>query len=135
MCTIAILALLHILWIFYKARSNNGVAIVPSYMLLGWGGAAWSPTMMVISKSAYNIPALIEHERCHQKQQREIGTLKFFFKYFTDKSFRFDMELEAYRVYVRVSPKDIDHIVKIMINEYNFKKDPVQLKKLLLEDA
>jgi hypothetical protein len=130
--------LLTILWIFYKARTNNGIAELPSFLMFGWGGAAWSPNMIVIKKDAYNKPALIAHERHHQKQQLKEGTLKFFFKYLTSKDYRFRMELEAYKVWYQMSPNDLERLVFIMTNSYGFNvsKDEVQklLKEPLIED-
>lgn len=120
-----------ILWIFYKARGNDGVAVLPSFLLFGWGGAAWSPDVIVISESAYNKEALIAHERHHQKQQKTDGTLVFWFKYLTSKAYRFNVELDAYRVWVNVTPSDMDYVIKIMLTGYGFKSNRDELYTLL----
>lgn len=131
--TILIAALLTILWIFYKARKNNGIAELPSFLMFGWGGAAWSPSIIVIKKDAYNKPALIAHERHHQKQQLRYGTFTFFFRYFTSKEFRFKMELEAYKVWYKTSPNDLERLVFIMTNSYGFNASKDEVRKLLQE--
>lgn len=130
---ILIAILLTILWIFHKARTNSGIAELPSFLMFGWGGAAWSPSIIVIKKDAYNKPALIAHERHHQKQQLRYGTFTFFFRYFTSKEFRFKMELEAYKVWYKISPNDLERLVFIMTNSYGFNASKDEARKLLKE--
>jgi len=130
---ILIAILLTLLWIFHKARVNNGIAELPSFLLFGWGGAAWSPSIIVISKDYLNKAALIAHEKHHQKQQLRDGTFTFWFKYLTSKEYRFNMELEAYKVWVQVSPKDIENVINWMINSYGFNVTRDELRILLKE--
>lgn len=33
------------LWILIKARLNDGIAEIPSFLLFGWDGAAWGPNI------------------------------------------------------------------------------------------
>ena len=42
---LAVAALCVPLWIFAKARRNNGVAELPSGLMFGWGGAAWGAAL------------------------------------------------------------------------------------------
>jgi hypothetical protein len=130
---ILIAILLTLLWIFHKARTSNGIAELPSFLLFGWGGAAWSPNIIVISKDYLNKTALIAHEKHHQKQQLRDGTLTFWFKYLTSKEYRFNMELEAYKVWVQVSPKDTENVINWMINSYGFNVTRDELRILLKE--
>lgn len=132
-CAILIGALLTLLWIFHKARTNNGIAEIPAFLMFGWGGAAWSHNMIVIRKDVYNKPALIAHERHHQKQQLKEGTFKFFLKYLTNKDYRFRMELEAYKVWYQMSPNDLERLVFIMTNSYGFNVSKDDVRKLLKE--
>ena len=85
---LAVAALCVPLWIFAKARRNNGVAELPSGLMFGWGGAAWGQHCIVIDRSAWSKTALIAHERCHQQQMARGGTLRFYWRYFTSKEAR-----------------------------------------------
>lgn len=120
MCIVAVGILLTFLWILIKARLNNGIAEIPSFLLFGWSGAAWGPNIIVIDKDYSNKRPLIAHERCHQDQQRRDGWLTFYFRYFTNKDWRYKYELEAYRVWVQVEPNDLSRIINVMLNGYGF---------------
>lgn len=41
---------------------------------------------------------LIEHEKLHIKEQKEMGVYKWLFKYLVNKEFRYQAELRAYKV-------------------------------------
>lgn len=45
--------------------------------------------------------ALIEHEIEHTKQMLLVGTWTFWFKYITSRSFRLDVEVDAYKVQIK----------------------------------
>lgn len=49
---------------------------------------------------------LIAHESVHVKQQTEMGKDEWWDKYFEDKDFRYEQELEAYRVQYRFALKN-----------------------------
>lgn len=106
------------LWIFAKARRNGGVAELPSMLMFGWGGAAWGQTCIVIDRSAWSKSALIAHERCHQQQMARDGTLRFYWRYFTNTEARQDYEIEAYRVWVQVEPNDMWRCVRALTGSY-----------------
>lgn len=106
------------LWIFWKARSNNGVAELPSMLMFGWGGAAWGQTCIVVDRSDWSKTALIAHERCHQAQMARDGTLRFYWRYFTSKQARQQYEIEAYRVWVQVEPNDLWRCVRALTGSY-----------------
>ena len=117
---LTVAVLVGFLWILIKARMNDGIAEIPAFLLLGWDGAAWGPNIIVINKDYWNKKPLIAHERCHQDQQRKDGWFTFYFRYFTSKEWRLKYELEAYRVWIAVSPGDINRVANIMINGYGF---------------
>ena len=119
------------LWILIKARTNNGVAELPSYLMFGWGGAAWTPSIIVIDKNNKNKEALIAHERVHQEQQRKYGWLTFYYKYFTNKQFRFDMEVEAYKSWLVVAPADQEKVIWWLLNSYNISSTREEIIKLI----
>ena len=106
------------LWIFWKARRNGGVAELPSFLMFGWGGAAWGQHTIVVDRDDWSKAALIAHERCHQRQMARDGTLRFYWRYLTSKSARQDCEIEAYRVWVQVKPDDLFRCARALIGSY-----------------
>ena len=120
-----------LVWITFKAKLNNGVVELPTYLMFGWGGAAWTPSIIVIDKNNKNKEALIAHERVHQEQQRKYGWLKFYFKYLTNKQFRFKMEVEAYKAWLEVLPNDFEKVIWWLLNSYNTSASREEIIKLL----
>ena len=120
-----------LVWITFKAKLNNGVVELPTYLMFGWGGAAWTPSIIVIDKNNKNKEALIAHERVHQEQQRKYGWLKFYFKYLTNKQFRFEMEVEAYKAWLEVLPNDFEKVIWWLLNSYNTSASREEIIKLL----
>ena len=120
-----------LVWITFKAKLNNGVVELPTYLMFGWGGAAWTPSIIVIDKNNKNKEALIAHERVHQEQQRKYGWLKFYFKYLTNKQFRFKMEVEAYKAWLEVLPNDFEKVIWWLLNSYNISASREEIIKLL----
>ena len=115
---LAVAALCVPLWIFAKARRNNGVAELPSGLMFGWGGAAWGQHCIVIDRNSWHKGPLIAHERCHQQQMARDGTLRFYWRYFTNKQARQEYEVEAYRVWVQVEPNDMWRCVRALTGSY-----------------
>ena len=115
---LAVAALCVPLWIFAKARRNNGVAELPSGLMFGWGGAAWGQHCIVIDRNSWHKGPLIAHERCHQQQMARDGTLRFYWRYFTNTEARQDYEIEAYRVWVQVEPNDMWRCVRALTGSY-----------------
>lgn len=62
-------------------------------------------------------PELVEHEKLHISQQGDMGKWRWLFKYFTSDTFRFEQEVEAYRVELWcVSPNRRAAMVEEMSN-------------------
>ena len=120
-----------LVWITFKAKLNNGVVELPTYLMFGWGGAAWTPSIIVIDKNNKSKEALIAHERVHQEQQRKYGWLKFYFKYLTNKQFRFEMEVSAYKAWLQVLPNDFEKVIWWLLNSYNISASREEIIKLL----
>ena len=120
-----------LVWLILKAKSNNGIVEMPTYLMFGWGGAAWTPSIIVIDKNNKNKEALIAHERVHQEQQRKYGWFKFYFKYLTNKQFRFKMEVEAYKAWLEVLPNDLEKVIWWLLNSYNTSASREEIIKLL----
>ena len=118
-------------WITLKAKSNNGIVELPTALMFGWGGAAWTPSIIVIDKNNQNKEALIAHERVHQEQQRKYGWFKFYFKYLTNKQFRFEMEVEAYKAWLEVLPNDFEKVIWWLLNSYGISASREEITKLL----
>jgi hypothetical protein len=118
LAALAIGVLCVLLWIFRTAHGNDGVVFLPSWMMFGWGGAAWGQHTIVIDRSTWSKTALIAHERCHQGQMARDGTLRFYWRYLTDKEARQDYEIEAYRVWVQAKPDDLWRCVRALTGSY-----------------
>lgn len=120
-----------LVWIAFKAKLNNGIVELPTYLMFGWGGTAWTPSIIVIDKNNKNKGALIAHERVHQEQQRKYGWFTFYYKYFTNKQFRFDMEVEAYKSWLVVAPADQEKVIWWLLNSYNISSTREEIIKLI----
>lgn len=118
LAALAIAALCVLLWIFWKARANGGVAELPSFLMFGWGGAAWGQTCIVVDRADWSKAALIAHERCHQRQMARDGTATFYWRYLTSTEARQQYEIEAYRVWVQVEPNDLWRCVRALTGSY-----------------
>lgn len=118
LAALAIAALCVLMWIFWKARANGGVAELPSFLMFGWGGAAWGQTCIVVDRDDWSKAALIAHERCHQRQMARDGTTTFYWRYLTSTEARQQYEIEAYRVWVQVEPNDLWRCVRSLTGSY-----------------
>jgi len=63
-------------------------------------GITLIPSLILIPQWARYDPAYLAHEQAHAAQQREIGVLRFWWRYLTDRAFRQASEVEAYRVQI-----------------------------------
>ena len=61
----------------------NAITLTPN-LIIAFGDAIYSSIW------------LHEHEKVHQQQMREMGTLTFWFKYLTSKKSRLSLEVDAY---------------------------------------
>jgi len=92
---------------------------IPHQLMFGYWGAAVTPWLMILSSKHKDNAALIAHEKCHQEQQRIDGTFTFWYRYITKRSFRLSYELEAYKVWLKISPKDAYMVSLWLANNYN----------------
>lgn len=62
--------------------------------------------------------AVLEHEKVHIKSQKRLGLIKSFFMYLFNSSFRFEEELAAYKVQIKIlkQNKQKFHLEKIAKN-------------------
>ena len=120
-----------LVWITFKAKLNNRIVELPTYLMFGWENAAWTPSIIVIDKNNKNKEALIAHERVHQEQQRKYGWFMFYFKYITNKQFRFNMEVEAYKAWLQILPTDFEKVIWWLLNSYNISASREEIIKLL----
>ena len=111
---------------------KEGICPLPSPLLFGYWGSAPLPFLLYVAIDYRDHKALIAHERTHQSQQRRDGVITFWYKYITNKQARQDYEVEAYRVWVQVAPKDLDRCVWYLTKSYNFNLTDTQARELLL---
>lgn len=131
---LVLLITIYFLVVLVRAKSNSGVARVPSpilwFFLFGFNGGAINTRLIVIASDAFNAEALIAHERIHQDQMRKEGVLRFWWKYATDIKWRVNYELDAYREWVRVSPQDL-HLCSKYLVEYDGSRSSQDYAELL----
>ena len=69
--------------------------------LLGFSsGLTVSQRLIVIHPKYRDDKPLLAHERTHQAQMARVGTLTFWWRYLSDKAFRQQAEVEAYKVQI-----------------------------------
>lgn len=106
---------------------------LPQFMLLGYWASAPAPWLMLVSRNHKDNAALIAHECCHQEQQRRDGTLRFWWRYLTNKQARFDYELEAYRAWCAVAPQDQGYCARVLSSKYGLGLTPMQALVALVD--
>jgi hypothetical protein len=94
--------------------------ILPPFLLFGFCGSAPTPWLLILSSANRNNAALIAHEQCHQSQQRRDGTLRFWWRYITNKAWRLAYEVEAYKVWLDVQPLDAGKVGMWLCKNYGF---------------
>lgn len=66
--------------------------------LLWWADAmTLNQSVILVRPEKASDKALLAHERVHQAQMRRVGTLTFWWRYLTDRTFRLQSEVEAYQ--------------------------------------
>lgn len=90
-----------------------------------------TPDLIIVRPHMAGDRALIAHEMCHCEQMRQIGTLKFFWSYFTDRGFRLRVEVEAYRVQLALAPWSLDRLATLLATRYLLNINHAQAKALL----
>ena len=65
------------------------------WLPFGWDGLACKP-FILLRKRASDSTDLLAHEMVHIRQQERHGLLRYLYKYFTNETFRLEMEFEAY---------------------------------------
>lgn len=64
------------------------------------GGFTCSQHLILINSKYRGDQGLLAHERMHQVQMADVGTLWFWWRYATHQPFRLRAEVEAYRVQI-----------------------------------
>lgn len=128
---IAAIAIAAVIYTIIKAMRNDGIAVVPDFFLFGVWGFTTSPWMVLIALSQKDNAALIAHERCHQMQQRRDGLFTFWFGYLFNKTKRLNYEIEAYKVWLDIQPKDHYKVLWWLEHGYNTNLTKEQIIKLL----
>jgi hypothetical protein len=63
-------------------------------------GITLAPSLIFIPSWARHDSAYLAHEQTHAAQQREIGTLRFWWLYIRSAAFRLGVEVEAYKAQI-----------------------------------
>lgn len=79
-------------WPPNRAAIERAIGAAPEHAVYAWGDTIYSPSGDDLADH------LVEHERTHSRQQAEIGGPETWWqRYLTDRDFRLDQEVEAYR--------------------------------------
>lgn len=113
--------------------------IIPTPWLFWAQAMTITPTLILIRPERENDAALIAHEKRHCEQMGETGTARFWWRYATNREFRLQMELEAYRVQLAMHPSALDGICERLSSRnlfgYHFGLSFEEAKRLLLQPA
>lgn len=80
-------------------------------------GITLCPSAIIIPAWAKNNLAYLAHEERHVEQMRDTGTLKFWWKYLTDKAFKQKVEVEAFRAQIAAG-ESINYCAGQLKNNY-----------------
>lgn len=102
-----------------------------------WFGAdaiAINTSTVLIVGERENDEPLRAHERVHCSQQAEDGNaFRWWLRYLTDREFRLEMELEAYRVQLALQPGSIERFALSLATNYRLGITTDAARALLLE--
>jgi len=91
-------------------------------------GVCVAPWLILIPNWAKGHRAYLAHEKVHADQQRRLGTLSFWYRYLTDKSFRLTAELEAFKVQIEHGA-DVEYCVNELVTGYGLGVTHEQMRR------
>lgn len=104
--------------------------------LLFWAdGFTVGPDLILINPKFKDDPALLAHEMTHAEQMRRLGWLRFWWRYATSPDFRQAVEVEAYRVQLRLQPGSLDVFAGYLADKYRLSLTLDQARALLQETS
>jgi hypothetical protein len=104
--------------------------ILHTHLLWFAAGLTVSQRLIVIHPKYRDDAPLLAHERTHQVQMKQVGTLTFWWRYLTDKAFRQLSEVEAYIVQISHGASTMS-CANHLASRYWLGLTPVQSLKLL----
>lgn len=128
---LAAAAIITLLYVIIQSIRNDGVAVVPDFLVFGWWDITLHRRLVLIAKKHQHDPGLIAHYKCHLAQQARDGTLTFWWRYLTDKRKRLAYEIEAYRAWLDVSPQDRYKVLWWLKHNYDAGLSGPQLEAML----
>lgn len=132
----AAIALCLLLYIIIQAIRGKGIAVLPDWLVPGdWWDICIHRNFVLISAKHKDDPGLMAHVRAHLAQQARDGTITFWWRYLTDKRKRLDYEIDAYRAWLDVSPKDRGKVLWWLTHNYNAGMSGPQIEAMLNEDT
>jgi len=93
-------------------------------------GICLFPWFIIVPNWAKGSEGYLAHEQTHADQQRKVGVFHFWFKYLRDKSFRQEMEVEAYRKQIAIS-SGFEQCAWNLCTKYNLKLSLTEARLLL----
>ena len=84
-------------------------------------GLALSPSLILIDPSRRDDAVHLAHEREHCDQMRRVGTVRFWWRYLTDATFRQAAEVGAYRVSYAHAPERLASFATALSTRYRLR--------------
>lgn len=129
---LATAALCALLYIVVQAIRGKGVAVLPDWLVPGdWWDITIHRRLVLVSQKHQHDLGLIAHYKCHLAQQARDGTPTFWWRYLTDKRKRLAYEIEAYRAWLDVSPKDRFKVIWWIKHNYDTGLSEFEIEALL----
>lgn len=81
--------------VIIKSRPWHMIWLLPGFTIT-LSPYVYTPANNFTEERKVNLFYVAVHEAVHLRQQKEVGKWKFYWKYLTNRSFRYQMEFEAY---------------------------------------
>ncbi len=85
--------------------------------IFGFDAITIWPIILITPETIDNIP-LIAHEIVHYDEQQEMGVVKWLFKYWLNKTFRFEAEVRGHAVQVKLGDVSLDWAANHIATKY-----------------
>jgi hypothetical protein len=109
----------------------TAMRIVTTPLLFWADGMTVTPRLVVVHPRGRRDVGLLAHEAVHCRQMREVGMLRFWWRYFTCPAFRLWAEVEAYRVSLRHQPSGLRHFARALARGYLLDIDEQEAERLI----
>jgi hypothetical protein len=89
------------------------------------------PSLILVRPERFYDNALIAHEREHAERMRQMGTLRWWWRYLTNGRFRLREEVRAYRMQLALDPHGLERMANALSSLYLLNIGPHRAKRFL----